>query len=173
LAAGLSSAVTAPLAAAVTARGLFASGPPGRGSGPWSDRSVRFRAVWIAVLLVGLGFGLAEVRPVPAILLAQALNGILLPLVAVFLLLTVNDRRLMGALGLNGGLANAVLGLVVAVTVVLGVAGVGKAAAGTLGFAPPGEGPLLLAAAALTALGAIPVWRGVLSRRRTPTDPGQ
>jgi len=95
-AAGLTSAITAPFAAALTARSLFA------GDDDWSDRSWRFRAVWAGVLVFGVGFGLAGVRPIPAIVLAQAANGMLLPLVAVFLFLAVNDVRLMGPRQLNG-----------------------------------------------------------------------
>jgi Mn2+/Fe2+ NRAMP family transporter len=117
-AAGLSSAITAPLAAAVAARSLL-SGESGEGPA-WGIRSWRFRGVWLFVLLVGVCFGLAEVRPIPAIVLAQALNGVLLPFVAVFLLLAVNDPRLMGREGVNGWLSNTALGLVVLVTVVLG-----------------------------------------------------
>ncbi|HMB53664.1 MAG TPA: divalent metal cation transporter, partial [Thermoanaerobaculia bacterium] len=98
-AAGLTSAVTAPLAASLTAAGLF-----GKDAAPerWAPRSWRFRAVWAGVLATGLVFGLSGVRPVPVILVAQALNGVLLPWVAVFLLLAVNDRGLMGE-RLNGG----------------------------------------------------------------------
>ena len=70
---------------------------------------------------MGIGFGLSGVRPVPAIILAQALNGILLPFAAVFLLLAVNDRGLMGEAGLNGTLANLAMSLVVLVALLLGV----------------------------------------------------
>jgi Mn2+/Fe2+ NRAMP family transporter len=157
-AAGISSAITAPLAAAVTARSLS--------SGHWSDQSWRFRSVWIGVLAVGVGFGLAGVKPIPAILLAQALNGMLLPLVAVFLLLTVNDRRVMGVRGLNGGLANILLGATVAVTVILGLANVVRAAVAAFGLPRPTEWQLVAAAAVLTALGAVPVLSRVRARRR-------
>jgi Mn2+/Fe2+ NRAMP family transporter len=157
-AAGLSSAITAPLAAAVTARSLF--------SDRWDDRSWRFRAVWIGVLVVGVGFGLAEVKPIPAILFAQALNGLLLPLVGVFLFLTVNDRRLMGREGLNGPVANTLLGASVAVTVMLGLVSVVRAAAAAFALPPPGEGALVAAAAVLTVLGAVPVLRSARARRR-------
>ncbi|MCB1055582.1 MAG: divalent metal cation transporter, partial [Acidobacteria bacterium] len=102
-AAGLSSAITAPLAAALTARSLFAETDD---SGPWRLTGWRFRAVWGGVLLAGVVFGLSGLRPIPVIVLAQALNGLLLPLVAVFLLLAVNDRRLMRSEGLNGPFAN-------------------------------------------------------------------
>jgi Mn2+/Fe2+ NRAMP family transporter len=111
-AAGLSSAITAPLAAAITARDLFPSAA-------WGERSRPFRGVWLAVLAVGVGFGLSGVKPVPAIIAAQAFNGVLLPLVALYLFLAVNDRRLMGE-ARNGWLANLLLGSVVLVAWVLG-----------------------------------------------------
>lgn len=137
--AGLSSAVTAPLAAAVTARDLF-----GRAVDDprWSPTSWRYRAVWLAVLVSGLGFGLSEVQPIPAIVLAQALNGLLLPLVAVFLCQAMNDRRLLGS-GTNGAAANAMMLLVVLVSLLLGVSGVARAASRALGAAPPGPLPLV------------------------------
>jgi len=122
LAAGLSSAITAPLAAAVTARSLLA--PEGKA---WSERSFSFRAVWLLVLATGMGFALADVKPIPAIILAQALNGVLLPFVAVFLLLAVNDVRLMGPRHRNGRLSNTVMVAAVVATVLLGALGVWQA----------------------------------------------
>jgi Mn2+/Fe2+ NRAMP family transporter len=122
LAAGLSSAITAPLAAAVTARSLLA--PEGKA---WSERSFSFRAVWLLVLATGMGFALADVKPIPAIILAQALNGVLLPFVAAFLLLAVNDVRLMGPRHRNGRLSNTVMVAAVAATVLLGALGVWQA----------------------------------------------
>ncbi len=127
-AAGFSSAVTAPLAAAITARSLFASGPE---DGRWHDRSWRYRSVWLGVLAAGTLFGLTGVRPVPAIIAAQALNGVLLPVVAIFLWLVMNDRRLLGD-AVNGRLANAGMGVVVAVAVVLGARGVWRALAAVI-----------------------------------------
>ncbi len=160
--AGLSSAITAPLAAAITARSLFGSGESAR---RWGDRSWRYRGVWAVVLLVGLGFGLSDVRPIPAIILAQALNGVLLPLVTVFLLLAVNDRRLMGDAGRNGAIANSLAALVVAVTLLLGVAGVARAGAWALGLAAPSEAHLVLASAVISLLLAHPILRAVRARR--------
>lgn len=162
LAAGLSSAVTAPLAAAVTARSLFASSEEDEN---WAPNSLRFRGVWLAVLAVGIGFGLANIRPVPAILLAQAFNGILLPLVAVFLLLAVNDRKLMGD-ALNSMFANVLLAPVVAATVLLGVVGIAKAVSSATGLPLPNEGLLTVLASILTLLLAVPVARLVAERRR-------
>jgi Mn2+/Fe2+ NRAMP family transporter len=170
-AAGVSSAITAPLAAAITARSLFSESNGGEGEGEnehWPERGWRFRSIWIAVLAIGIGFGLAEVRPIPAIVLAQALNGVLLPLVAVFLLLTVNDRALMGERGLNGAWANSLLAIVVSVTVMLGVVNVAKALSAAFGFFAPGESRLLLWSIGLSLAGAVPVWRRVRRLRGAP-----
>ncbi len=137
-AAGFTSAITAPLAAALTARSLFRSAPG------WGDSQRLFRAVWLAVLLVGVGFGAAGVPPIPAIIAAQAFNGVLLPLVAVFLLQVVNDPAVVGEGGRNGPLANAVMLTATGVAVLLGVAAVTRAAARALALPEP---PLWLAAA--------------------------
>jgi Mn2+/Fe2+ NRAMP family transporter len=110
-AAGMSSAVTAPLAAAYATAGVLG----------WERdlQGARFRAVWILVLGAGLGFALAGVRPVPAILFAQVANGILLPAVALFLVLTVNDRDRMGE-WTNAPWLNVAGGGVILVAAVLG-----------------------------------------------------
>lgn len=114
LAAGLSSAVAAPLAAAITARGLF-----GDEGDHWAAEGWKFRSVWLLVLACGIGFGLADIRPVPAIVVAQALNGILLPAIAVFLLLATRNRALLGE-NANGALGNLALMLVTAIVTMLG-----------------------------------------------------
>ena len=155
-AAGFSSAITAPMAAAVTARDLL-----GAGEQSWQERAWRYRMVWLAVLLTGLIFGLLGVKPIPVIILAQALNGILLPFVSIFLLIIVNDRRIMGEVGLNSMLLNAVSGLVVLITIVLGVLNLLKA--GTT--APPG--PLIFATAgAISVLITYPVVRKIRAVRQ-------
>ncbi len=168
LTAGLSSAVTAPLAAALTARGLFAGRREDSASepDPWGVRSWRYRAVWFSVLMVGALFGAARISPVPAIIAAQAFNGVLLPVVALFLLFAVNDRRLMGVTALNGLVSNLAAAAVVAVTVLLGLLNVGKAAARIFGGAPLDGVVLLGLAIAITALLALPVVRRVAALRR-------
>ena len=77
-AAGITSTITAPLAAASGIRELFA----------WPDdrRDWRYRGVWGSVLLAGLLFGLVDVSPLAVIIAAQAANGILLPFIAGFVL---------------------------------------------------------------------------------------
>ncbi|HUG39463.1 MAG TPA: Nramp family divalent metal transporter [Longimicrobiales bacterium] len=112
LAAGLTSAITAPLAAAYATAGAL--GWPRDLSAP------RFRAVWMAVLAAGIVFAALGASPVPVILFAQVANGLLLPAIAVFLLLAVNDRRWMGDRA-NGPVLNGAGVLVVVVALVLGV----------------------------------------------------
>ena len=77
-AAGVTSAVTAPLAAASGIREIFG----------WPDdpRDWRYRAVWLSVLLTGLFFGLTDFNPLRIIIAAQAANGLLLPFIAGFVL---------------------------------------------------------------------------------------
>jgi hypothetical protein len=58
---------------------------------------------------------------VPAIILAQALNGVILPVVAIYLLLMVNSAADLGPEQMNSPGANAIMGIVVFLTVVLGV----------------------------------------------------
>lgn len=111
LAAGLTSAVTAPLAAAWAAAGALGWEP--------DLTSTRLRLVWGGVVLAGAGFAAAGVRPVPAILFAQVANGVLLPAVAAFLLMVANDGDRMGRWR-NGTVLNVAGGVVVLVTVVLG-----------------------------------------------------
>lgn len=87
-AAGVSSAVTAPLAAAYTVLDTI-----GRG------RDVRqpvARVVWLGCIVFGALVALTSVRPVPLIVLAQVVNGLVLPIVAAVLLLAMNDRARLG-----------------------------------------------------------------------------
>lgn len=88
LAAGLTSAITAPLAAAYAVCGALG----------WADslRDRRFRAVALTVIACGTFFAATGSRPMAAIVFAQAANGLLLPLVAVALLWLMNSRQLLG-----------------------------------------------------------------------------
>ena len=138
LAAGVSSAVTAPLAAALTARGLFGAPDDAR----WQASGWRFRSVWLVILIIGVGFGLADIRPTPAILTAQAFNGVLLPLVALFLLAAMNDGALLGE-NANGPVANAFGLLVVGVATMLGLTALVRAAGTAFGFELPEPGLML------------------------------
>ena len=121
-AAGMSSSITSPLAAAVTARSLF-----GANDDSWSPRSTKFRLVWGSILMIGLLFGLLDVKPIPAIILAQAINGVLLPGIATFLLLAINDTALIPDAYRNSNISNIILLLIVGLSGFLGFNNVMKA----------------------------------------------
>ena len=110
-AAGMTSAVTAPLAAAYATSGALGWSP--------DMGSSRFRAVWIFVIASGVVGALVGRSPTAAIVTAQAANGLLLPVIAVFLMIAVNDPRLLGG-HRNRWLPNVLGGVVVLVVVVLG-----------------------------------------------------
>lgn len=112
LAAGITSAATAPLAAAYATAGALG----------WERdlRSWRFRGVWFVILAVGTILAFLGEDPVAAIVFAQAANGILLPLIAVFLLVVTNRRDILGEHA-NGVTANVLGTAVVLVAAGLGV----------------------------------------------------
>jgi manganese transport protein len=159
--AGLSSAITAPLAAALSVQGFLDQGDVPTGSGGLRT----YPLVWAGVLLFGLGFGLAGVKPIPVILLAQAANGVLLPLVAALLWIAVNDVRLMGEEHLGGRVGNFLLGFSTVVTMLLGTAGVLRAVMAVLGKPAPGQATLLATGAVAAVLLLIPVILTIRDRR--------
>ncbi len=111
LAAGLTSAITAPLAAAYATAGAL-----GWGGGL---KDLRFRAVWAVILIIGVVVATFGQKPVAAILFAQAANGIILPVIAVFLLIVLNRSDLLGKYK-NGVVANLMGGAVVLIVTGLG-----------------------------------------------------
>ncbi|GAB3673258.1 Nramp family divalent metal transporter [Salinisphaera aquimarina] len=110
-AAGMTSAVTAPLAAAYATTGAL--------GWPADLRSTRFRLVWAIIIIVGTTFALFGHSPVQAILVAQAANGVLLPLIALFLLIVMNRSDLLGA-HRNGPVGNVLAAIVLLVATGLG-----------------------------------------------------
>jgi Mn2+/Fe2+ NRAMP family transporter len=122
-AAGFSSAVTAPLASAVTAQSLFSAG----NARSWTPGSLAFTLVWSFVLMTGVIFGSLGLKPIPAIIAAQALNGLILPFISVFLLFVVNDPSLMGRNRINRWPANLLMGIIVWITLILGTMNLLKA----------------------------------------------
>ncbi|MBN1272887.1 MAG: Nramp family divalent metal transporter [Candidatus Aminicenantes bacterium] len=89
-AAGLSSALTAPYAAAFASSGVLG----------WKNgqRSFGFKAVWLGVIISGVIISFFDFNPLAVIVFAQAANGIILPVASIFLLIVLNNRRNMGAL---------------------------------------------------------------------------
>jgi Mn2+/Fe2+ NRAMP family transporter len=129
-AAGFSSAITAPLASSITAQSLFGS----QNEKKWSHTSRNYRIIWMIVLVTGLVFGFSKVQPVPAIILAQALNGLVLPFISIFLVFVINNPTLMRDGTLNKHWNNVLMGLVVWVSLNLGLFNVLKAVYKTLGW---------------------------------------
>ena len=122
-AAGFTSAVTAPLASAITIKSLFAK----KEEDKWSSKSRNYRISWMLVLLTGLVFAITNVKPIPAIIIAQALNGFLLPFVSIFLFFAINNKRLMGDTGINSFYLNVATMFIIIVTITIGLINVVKA----------------------------------------------
>lgn len=89
-AAGLSSAITAPYAAAFASSGILG----------WKDGhdTGKFRAVWMGVIGTGLVVSLFDFNPLAIIVFAQVANGLILPVASIFLLIVLNDRKHMKGL---------------------------------------------------------------------------
>ncbi|WP_149275693.1 Nramp family divalent metal transporter [Pareuzebyella sediminis] len=111
-AAGITSAITAPLAAAYVANSCF----------NWKSglAGFKFRAVWLLILILGLAFTSLGFRPVTVIKFAQVANGILLPVIAIFLLWAVSRGSIMGRYT-NSSLQNIVGLIIIVLVMILGV----------------------------------------------------
>ncbi|MFK8042038.1 Nramp family divalent metal transporter [Congregibacter sp.] len=110
-AAGLTSAITAPLAAAYAVCGALGL--------PDTLRGTAFRLIALSVVLTGTVFAATGARPLSLILFAQAANGLLLPIIAIILLWLMNRRELLGEAA-NSWRSNLLGVVVVGVTVGLG-----------------------------------------------------
>jgi Mn2+/Fe2+ NRAMP family transporter len=116
LAAGLTSAVTAPLAAGYVLQELA----PGR----WPSGLI-LRSTGLGIIVLGLVFAVTAISPAALIVIAQATNAVLLPIVAGFLLWAMNDGELLGASG-NGPFTNLAGGLTIVVTLLIAMRGLGR-----------------------------------------------
>ena len=116
-AAGITSAITAPLAAAYVARGCFG----------WKSglKSNQFRAVWFLILSLGVVFSSLGLKPIEIIKFAQVANGILLPVVAGILLWMVNKKVVLGNY-VNSKFQNILGFIILIVTIFLGLRGLDK-----------------------------------------------
>lgn len=107
--AGLTSAITAPLSAAFATSGILGWGG--------DMKKLRFKAIWMVVLAVGVvlaAIGLTS-SPTEMIIIAQAANAVILPIIAILLTIVVNDKKLMGE-NRNGVVANILAIIVIGVT---------------------------------------------------------
>lgn len=122
-AAGFSSAITAPLASAITARSLFDKNSNER----WKTNGRYFRMIYLGVLSFGLIFGILNVNTIYVITIAQALNGLILPFISIFLIYVINDPCLMGEENVNSWISNILMAIVVWVTMIIGAINILKA----------------------------------------------
>lgn len=110
-AAGLTSAITAPLAAAYVAEGCL-----GFNAG-MQDK--RFKITWMLVVLTGTFFASIGVKPIEIIQFAQVANGLLLPIIAAILIWLANKSTLLGKYT-NGWVSNLFGFVILAITIILG-----------------------------------------------------
>lgn len=111
-AAGITSAITAPLAAAYVANSCFG----------WNAtlKDFKFRMVWIIILAMGVFFLSFGIKPIEIIKFAQVANGILLPVIAIFLLWIVNKSTVMGRYK-NSNIQNILGFMIILLAILLGV----------------------------------------------------
>lgn len=112
LAAGLSSAITAPLAAAYAVTEIVQLRP--------ELKNRVFRWTWQSVIIAGVLFASLSLKPLQLILLAQIANGALLPVIALFILWVSNDKTLLREHS-NNRIQNLLGCAVVGITLVLGL----------------------------------------------------
>ena len=88
-ASGITSSITAPLAAAYVAKSCFG----------WDDslKSQKFRAVWIIILFIGVTVSMIELNPIEIIKFAQFSNSLLLPIIAIILLWLINNKSIINS----------------------------------------------------------------------------
>lgn len=111
-AAGITSAITAPLAAAFVATGCLG----------WNTnmRSKKFRSVWMFILILGVLFSSLGIKSIEIIKFAQVANGILLPVIAGFLLWIMNKSSILGKH--RNSVIHNIFGLaILAITIFLGL----------------------------------------------------
>jgi len=85
--AGLTSSITAPLAAAYVVNGCLDLG--------LNRKSLVFKLIALLVLLIGLFSSFFQINSIEIIKFAQITNGILLPLVVIFLFVLANNKFLV------------------------------------------------------------------------------
>ena len=112
LAAGITSAITAPLAAAYVVNNCFG----------WNAglKDGKFRAVWIIILLAGVSSLSLDFKPLEIIQFAQVANGLLLPVIAILLLWLVNRQRLLGKYS-NTIWQNTLTVIIILLVIILGI----------------------------------------------------
>ena len=114
-AAGITSAITAPLAAAYVVKGCL--GFKGNLKSKW------FRLVWIIILFIGVLFSSTGIKPIEIIKFGQVANGILLPIIAGILLWIMNKKNVLGSF-VNSKMQNVFGFIILSISIFLGVKGI-------------------------------------------------
>ena len=114
--AGITSSITAPLAAAYVVCGCFG----------WNAhlKSPRFQRVWAFVILIGVLFASTGLKFIRIIQFAQIANGILLPIIAGVLVWIMNKAPWLGNKK-NNGIQNLVGLLIVLLSFILSIRSLG------------------------------------------------
>jgi manganese transport protein len=114
-ASGITSSITAPLAASYVAKSCFG----------WkgSMKSTKFRLVWILVLLFGVIVSMIDINPIEIIKFAQFSNSLLLPIIAIILLWIVNNNRITGS-QYSYNYQNIFGAIIIIISIVLGARGI-------------------------------------------------
>lgn len=116
-AAGITSSITAPLAAAYVINSCFGFKA--------NLKDIRFRMAWFLILVIGILFSFLEYSPIQIIKFAQITNGLLLPIVALLLFWIVNKTSVLGKYK-NGILQNIISIIIILITIVLGIKSIMK-----------------------------------------------
>ena len=116
-AAGISSTITAPLAASYAVAGIM------NWKADLKDRKII--VVWASTILLGIFFHSLGIKPLQLITIAQIANGLLLPFIAVFLLYLVNKRSIIGEYK-NSTLNNIFGIMIIGIVIFLGLRSVWK-----------------------------------------------
>ena len=113
-ASGITSSITAPLAAAYVAKSCFG----------WNNslKSKRFRLVWIFILITGVFVSMIKINPIEIIKFAQFSNSLLLPIIAIILLWLINNKNIISS-KFNYKYQNIFGFLIVIISLVLGIKG--------------------------------------------------
>lgn len=120
-AAGFSSAITSPFAASIIATSVFSI-----------DKTGKIRLVWLMVLVTGFIFGISGVKPIPVILAVQALNGLILPIITIYLIFIVNDDQLIAREHRHAAPYNIILLVILACVSLIGMASIDKSVSSVL-----------------------------------------
>ena len=114
-ASGITSSITAPLAAAYVAKSCFG----------WNEsfKNIKFRATWIIILTLGVLISMVKINPIEIIKFAQFSNSLLLPIIATILVWLINNKKIISN-NYNYKYQNLFGCLIIIITIILGVKGI-------------------------------------------------